>query len=193
MVSLNFSQREGEEEAPKPLSLKELSDPLRNDLWNLVHNEQNYGRPIWEPLLRKVHCSLFNEPIDIFVYSKVLEFCKKIIYSNKYNRVFDLFEFFFSNLADEFNIHEKVEDILSSRQAAYKIINSGERQVFYPKGLELENEAVAEAFGTLAENNLDSPLKHLEGAVIHFRNGKNSDSIRESIHAVESLVKIAVQ
>jgi hypothetical protein len=71
--------------------------------------------------------------------------------------------------------------------AAYRVVDGN---TIAPVGSEAELEAVKRAFADLAATEFHGARKHLRTAAEELTTGKYSDSLRESIHAVESIVSV---
>jgi hypothetical protein len=65
-----------------------------------------------------------------------------------------------------------------------------EKRTIVPIGSDTELETLKRAFADLAATEFHGARAHLRSAATELTAGNNADSIRESIHAVESVVKV---
>jgi hypothetical protein len=72
-------------------------------------------------------------------------------------------------------------------QAAYRVLDE---DTIVPVGSDNERETIEQAFTDLSANEFFGARKHLRTAAEELTAGHNAASIRESIHAVESVVRI---
>jgi hypothetical protein len=82
---------------------------------------------------------------------------------------------------------EKIDNALRFGRAAYRVLDG---RTIVPIGSEAELETTKQAFVDLAAIEFHGARAHLHEAATKLTAGHNADSIRESIHAVESVVRV---
>jgi hypothetical protein len=83
-----------------------------------------------------------------------------------------------------------LNDAFERYRVPYRFVEAGPSIV--PTATEEEGRAVQEAFAALGADEFAGARKHLRGAGIYLgQPGKDADSIRESIHAVEAVCRVA--
>ena len=199
---MTFSQRIGKTPIRTTLQIDEMSDELRNSLWNVVSidffnkiREDVCVRE--EDFCQRLVLHYWKQPIEILPYNSYgfsfYEFkgmVKENFFCNHWSKVYDLIEFITNldkGLKSKFS--SKVNHILEREMSGYRIING---QVT-PITSELELQSIEQALQL--GNRFKSVETHLETALQLLSDRKNPDyrnSIKESISAVESICKIAI-
>ncbi len=198
-TKLTFSQAEGLECLPQPLQLGQLSPELRSFLWAVVHGslddtaewgtyKKNIGGA-WEGILKSWHVSRKYLPIDEFSYDfgTQVESLKQLVFRGEYNDVFDFIQHVLRHPSVPKDFYEAIESVLEKARAAYTVIDEGPTIV--PVASKEERDAVNQAFTDLAATGLEGARKHLRLSAEALTGGAYSDSVRESIHAVESVAR----
>ena len=209
-----FSQRYGYEPVPEPMRLGHISDDLRRDVWDEIHefilaktyqldypNEQIYlcndFEYIFVCVVAKI-CQLPKTEIEIDYY-QLRDLLRSKIMEGKFNEVLDCLEIILNelfdpihkndkNLKDEIAILAKQIIILFDKYAAaYQLDTSQNPYRFFPRASKEQAEATQEAIETLHQRNMNNATDHLQQAAEHMKNGQYSDSVADSIHAVESV------
>lgn len=206
-TKVTFSQAEGIEPLPGPLQLRELSGRLRNLIWGVVFesldhskhwivtNEflgQGYYRLVepWLAILKAKHIIFDGNPIDEFgvTYEPHRDKIKALIQKAEYNRVFDCLQYILRHEDCPSDLMESLNLVFDTEQAAYRIIPEG--PTIIATALEEEVKTLEQAFLVLKSERIEGARKHLRIAAEHLTQGHCADSVRESIHSVESVVKI---
>lgn len=203
---LTFRQREGIEPLPAPLDKENLSPELRNALWSIVYcylqktmrhsSISGYGNPSglgddWYSILKLYHCSFQHKPLDEFddTFEVNKNSVKEIILQSEWSHVIIFLEHVIQHKKCPSNLHKGINLALAKFLYPYKIIN----KMFVPVSSKQEGEAIENAFTQLQENRLGGAEKHLTKSIENLKKGEYADSVRESVHAVESLVKKIIQ
>lgn len=204
-----FSERMGITKSPT-IQLNNISAPLRNSLWNvalkclqvLFTTEEKL-----EGLCSKLAIRFFKIPFDDVLESvttsnymsgafiedeKVKDWIKKRFYSLTWYEAYDFIEFFVQICIEEDSstseyLQDPFNDILERECSGYRFVNNQ----LCPITNEQEIQAIEEAIGK-AEQFGKGANEHLSQAVALFSKKPDPDyrnSIKESISAVESLVK----
>jgi hypothetical protein len=90
-------------------------------------------------------------------------------------------------LHPERSFGDKVAGILEQCQSPYRLL---EGDVLMPVGSEAEANTISQALVDLAPPEFSGPRAHLRAAAAELTEGHFADSVRESIHAVESVAKL---
>jgi hypothetical protein len=196
---LTFEQAEGREPLPSQLELKEISQQLRATLWNVIHTHldqatdyKSMGGPYlgspWEGIFRYMHVHRDHAMADEFrndanqLTSKV----KKIFEEGDYIAIFGWLQYVLRLRTCPGELAEKIETVLRRGRAAYRVLDYN---TIVPIGSDAELETLKRAFADLAKTEFHGARDHLRKAAEELNAGRCSDSIRESIHAVESVAR----
>ena len=199
---ISFSQAQGYEEIPRPLKLGELPKEARTQLWNLffVHLDSSkatddlfggswIGRG-WSHVLRDVHAKFHVRALDEWD-SDFRPACKKLreyIEARPCNKVFDLIQFVLRHRQCPPEFVREMQHTFSECRLAYRI-DIARPPTILPAATPEEGDAVADALRTLREAGLRGSAAHLRKAAEHVNAGDWAGSVRESIHAVESVAR----
>jgi hypothetical protein len=85
------------------------------------------------------------------------------------------------------NFSETISQALQQGRAAYRVADGG---TIFPFGSEEQADTVGRAFADLAATEFHGARHHLRRSAEELSAGRAPDSIRESIHAVESVVRV---
>ncbi len=200
---LRFGQREGVNPIPKPLQLGELSPELRAALWAITYDSLSgsrqyprmggppwYDHP-WDEILRVRHVVVLHKPIDEFSEGCVYHDgpLKDLFFSGTYVEVFDFLEFVMRSEDCPSGFAEGVSAVLKHTLAAYIVIDG---HYIFPTSTVEETKALETAFDDLKGDASGGARSHLLKAGKELNQGNFSASIRESIHAVESMCRAIV-
>ena len=197
--TLTFSQREGYKELPTPLRLGELPDVARTKIWNVLYlyldgsrgqfDSSNLGGT-WEDLLRDTHAWHFNFPLDEWDsrFRGVCRWLRHHVEREAFHQVFDLIEFILGHRACPSDFATAMQAVLSSCQLAYTI-DMGPPAVILPAATAEEGDRLTENLSELRNAGLNASATHLRRASKCINEGDSAGSVRESIHAVESVAR----
>lgn len=126
---------------------------------------------------------------------------KKLILKATHNIVFDAIEDFLNlKLNDELErranersrcchrYRAEVAACLEERAAAYYLPMKGPARII-PRSCKAQGEAAQKAIESLQEGGMTAAASHLRAAARHINAGQFSDSVTDSIHAVESVAR----
>ena len=207
---LTFSQAQGYEEIPGPLKLEELPREARTRIWNVFYTDlvADYNRRlgttlfpsylrepdwiggVWEEILLAKHLSYDNLPLDEWsvVFKLIRKKLRDDIERKPFHKVFDLIQFVLR--------HPKCpSDFITVMKQQFKIlrlaymIDEGEPPTIVPAVTEEEGNTIIESLKTLRGAGLDGSAAHLRRASNCINENDWAGSIRESIHAVESVAR----
>jgi len=204
MDNLKFSQRIGQTPATKKLQIGSMDIDLRNGLWNQYRpildlldswdETRNYGRsdPPSHQFQWYLWVILFKNRSDKFTYNyqSTADELDNYFFKCEWYQVYDLIEFTLNIIDDDNDWIKKINEVLKSENAAYRFINKKLAPVTNSSELEEIQKAI----------NDSSSFTSFEGCNIHLNEALNKlsdkqnpdyrNSIKESISAVESLVKV---
>jgi hypothetical protein len=196
--SLTFEQAEGVEPLPSQLGLKEVSPALRAAAWKLVlrsiqhhSHQQMYGRHVvnpWKQILEDRHVYRLHRPIDEFStdLGEIETELKPIFMAGSYVQILGFFAFVIAHPNCPYEFAERVNGVLNFAHSPYRV----HERIIVPFGSAAELETVKAAFADLAASEFHGARQHLRNAAEQLTAGKYPDSIRESIHAVESVTRV---
>ena len=130
-----------------------------------------------------------NENID-HIYSNILT-------EEKFYKILDLIEIIINeSWKIEFiskdkitNFAEKINGLFSEYNATYQLNTSQHPYWFFPRASKEQAEATHQAIETIRHGGMNGAATHLRKAGQRINEREYADSIRESIHAVESVAR----
>ncbi|MDN2580246.1 AbiJ-NTD4 domain-containing protein [Aquibium sp. ELW1220] len=196
-VHLTFEQAEGAASLPRQLQLKELSSELRGKMYALIYRSLEFKyldtllqrKPVvtkaWEIILEDFHVEKSHRPIDEFDRSSrgVIDHLKEIIFEGEYIEFFGTLQFFVRHPKCPDHFPRDIARVLESTRASYRLME----RTFVPIASPQEGQAIADAL--VLSGPTPGAREHLKRASAFCTEGKWADSVRESIHAVESVAK----
>jgi hypothetical protein len=191
---LNFEQAEGLAPLPDQLAFGQVSDELRAVLWAFIHGQiqesthkGTYVVDPWADVLRTVHVYRNHRPSDEFSSkaSDVVGNLKPIFFEGSYHHIYGWLQFVMEHLSVA-GFSARVDSILNYCRAPYRVVDG---YVICPIASEQDAATVKAAFADLKKSGLDGAREHLRSAATNLTQGKFADSVRESIHAVESVAR----
>jgi hypothetical protein len=195
---LTFEQAEGAQPLPRQLHLKEVSPELRAMLWDLVFGEVSDAKRHdgsqyivsgpWYDLLKEHHVYRLHKMADEFTntYQVIISELKAIFSSDNYLQIFGFLQFVLRNPYCPPHFSEDIEVRLILAGAAYCVYEA----TIFPIGSDQELSTIKQAFADVAASEFHGARAHLRKAAEELTAGQYADSVRESIHAVESVAKI---
>jgi hypothetical protein len=201
-TKLTFSQAEGLAPLPSQLRLGELSEELRSILWAYLLRElqktsyraigRSYtliGEP-WYLILRDAHVFLYHKPTDEFdsYLEETMVIYKELIIKGTYNMVFDFVQFVMRHPGAPYGFFSEISRILRQCRAAYAVIDDG--PTIIPIGSKEEVKVLEIAFSATKHERFHGARTHLRLAAEALTAGRYGDSVRESVHGVESTVRV---
>ena len=201
---LSFSQAQGYEEIPGPLKLEELPKEARTEIWNLFFDHISKSRTRggldvldggpwitgpWYEILRAKH-RYDRRPLDEWDsrYSTVHRNLREHIQERPFNRVFDLIAFVLRHPQCPREFIGQMKRAFTACRLAYTIDVKPPATIL-PAVTPEEGRTVVDALQTLRQSGLDGSAAHLRKASERISAGDWAGSVRESIHAVESVAR----
>ena len=199
---LNFSQRYGYEPLPRPMQLEEISEDLRREIGNRVRsltlNLSEYG--VYVRAFNDENKRYFERVLGEFTqrfeseipttYDEVLNLLEHIIKNLKFNEVLDLLEIMIKELSDGEKFAIEIKGLFVKHSAAYWLDTSKKPFHFVPCASKHQGEATQQAIEIIQNAEMDGAAAHLRQAAEHINAKQFSDSIADSIHAVESVARM---
>lgn len=197
-MGLTFGQAEGIEALPSQLELGEISEELQALLWDyllriLEENSQSqmYGYALTErfkALWRDYNVRQLHRPRDEVTVEpqKVGNEIKRIVYEGSYVQIFNFLQYVMGHQNAPSYFARRIGRIFEQSRAAYRVYNE---RIIVPIASPEEGEAVELAFQNLQASEFGGARAHLSAAAEAATAGRWSDSIRESVHAVEAVVR----
>lgn len=196
---ISFEQAEGVQPLPQQMALGTLSRPLRALLCDATLNSIKAdmaadGRrvslgPGWESTFRRYFLERGVFPNKISVEFKyVSSVLSEIFDKSTYAAILGMVEFFARNLASakvRVSYVNAVSAHLERQACAYRLIDGSILPIASPE----EGQAIYQAMDSLAARGLSGARGHLLRAGSALTAAEYADSIRESIHAVESTAR----
>jgi hypothetical protein len=204
--NLTFEQAEGTEPLPSQLQLKEVSSQLRALLWEVIHtsladdieypfdyqDSHPWFKERWPSILYDNHVKREHQMVDEFANNanKLIEKTKTIFTKGDYLQIFGFLQFVLRHEDCPSDLEENINRALNQGRAAYRVIVLDKIPTIVPMASEEERLTLKRAFTDLTATELHGARTHLRQAAEFLTEGKYADSTRESIHAVESVVRV---
>lgn len=193
---LSFSQAHGYEDVPGPLNLEDLPNVARTRIWNVVYlslretSPSNWVSGCWREILRDKHVNFDFLPIDEWDTGLELHrhSLREFIETRPFNKVFDLLQFVIQHESCPLELIRALKRSFQESQLAY-FVDETFPPTILPVATPEEGEAFVSSLEVLRNAGLDGSTSHLRKAARLINNGDWAGSVRESIHAVESVAR----
>lgn len=195
--NLSFSQAEGLEPLPQPLRLGETSDEFRNLIWRELFDilrttiypvsKKMVGN--WRDIFYDFHVERLHRPADEFsaAWSEQAQVIKHQIYETEWNKLFDFIQFILLHPQCPYGVYHRVNLAFLKSRAAY--IVASDRRTIVPAATPEEGKAIKEALRVTAKTGFGGANEHLRLSAKALNDDDFAGSVRESIHAVESVAR----
>jgi AbiJ N-terminal domain 4 len=190
-----FSQRSGLAETPPQLKIGEVSDELRRlfsyymeieiDKFSRIGVDRSYFEDKWKRVATDFYVFFLSKRHDEF-NGGAYEFEKTInhgIKSLKIGPLFDMVEFFYRHPNCSTELKTNFQSAFVTARAAYRIIDGQIVAI----GSDEQGAAFEKAILDTESKGVVAARTHLIASGSALRNGDWAGSVRESIHAVESM------
>jgi hypothetical protein len=188
---ITFEQAEGAEPLPSQLKLKELSQKLRLASRRFpayaprAHLDEPWNSIIRDMCTFRYHRMQFENNANVLIAE-----VKKIFERGDYIAVFGWLQWVLREPDCPYGLSRQIDAALQMSRAAYRVL---EERTIVPVGSDAELETLKRAFADLAATEFHGARAHLRNAAEELTTGRYADSIRESIHAVESVARTLAQ
>ena len=188
---MTFSQAEGLAEVPGALTPEEMPYAFRVQVWSMIYNSIQQSLHLWRIIASILWVKFFNRPLDEFdpQFIQIVRLFKPAVMERPYNEVFDFLTVLLRHEQCPRELPEFVGRCLRHNQMAYYLDTSGS-PTFVPQSSPEEGAALRDAIGIVKASGMDGARAHLLKAAEAINQKKFPDSVRESIHAVESVAKV---
>ena len=205
--SQTFSQREGIEPLPEPMRLGRLSKTFRNAAWLCIDKAIALFGPSNIPgfpdLYRESPISnfiiyyigkIFDNPHDEIIngMQEHRTFLKQLITQDNYDSVLTFIELFLRYTFREpimFQSQEELRGLFERMPVAYVVETLQSLPTIVSRSSPESGTATTLAIKTVEEEGPEGAKVHLREAAENITAQRYADSVRESIHAVESVVR----
>jgi len=190
---LTFEQAEGLAPLPTQLMRTEVSRELRAKLWAYIYRvlEPEYhfilgmtGR--WYAILLDMHVLRYHLRIDKFNVNGAVDRVGNLFEEGYYDQVYGWLDFVIKHDYCPADFITRISEILTECRAGYRVVDG----TLWPLGTDEENAAVINALSAVGNPQFAGARTHLKNAASNLTQGKYSDSVRESISAIESVARV---
>jgi hypothetical protein len=198
---LTFRQAEGIDPLPTQMKREEITPVLKARLWDVLYSQINPSRTLvgpytgfaqinenWALVLREEWIGrrgklahLFQDNVQIRVKD-----LSEIFQKRTAAEIFQLIQFLLRAGAND-TFKSEVAAVLEMEQSAFRVVGG---DTLMPTTSKEELGAIRSAFQDTSENEFKGSHTHLKLSAIALGEGKFADSVRESIHAVESVARV---
>ena len=197
---LTFSQAQGYEPIPGPLALETISEEARIKLWSLLYgyvrkSAASLRSPLgsaWQGILLALHIDFLGRPADEFspwMDDFVAEYKGRVLRKEPFNRVFDLLEAIMQHRECPQSFIADTAAIFEECRLAYLVDKKGIPVTIIPAATPDEGAAISNALQDVRAAGLSGAESHLRESGRLINAGDWAGSVRESIHAVESVAR----
>lgn len=192
---VGFLEAEGLAQPPRQLKLGEISQELRAVTWAIVYKtmeEERYSTSIAEPwftILSSAHILRDHKPIDEFDarYRAQSYHVKMTLMHAPYGSFFDFLTFILRHSNHPKSLPADIAAALELTRSAYRLVGG---DTFVPIATDQDTATFERAIRDATQEGFVGARAHLKSAAEHCTAGRFADSVRESIHAVESVAVI---
>ena len=202
---LSFSQAQGYEEIPAPLKLEELPREARTQIWNLffvqIRRSTTTGgldvldggpwvKGPWGEILSDKHRHFDDGALDEWnpEFSRIRRSLREYIEKQPFSKVFDLIRFVLRHPRCPPEFIRQMKRVFAACRLAYTI-DTQRPPTILPAATPDEGNAVVQSLHALGAAGLNGSASHLRNASACINRGDWAGSVRESIHAVESVAR----
>ena len=201
-----FSERKGHIKVSDAFQKDGINDALLNSLWNVLHIHLwdrdgylhvQYGGPMIEKFGKGLWIHFFKRPVDSMPKIRngygdlILKKIREFFFNSEWFLVYDFIEFtyqFHSNDPRFSNLPNDINQVLEREMSGYRLISGEIVDITDEREIQMLEEALQEN-----DQKFSGVVAHLQRALELFGDRKNPDyrnSIKESISAVESMMKV---
>lgn len=199
--NLSFSQAHGYEPLPQPLALEEVSDDARRKLWDLLCysalrpetlGDFVYVTNPWRVIFEDLHVQFVQLPLDTYTpRAKVVQqlYRELVLVDLPFFRLFDFLQIIMRHPLCPYDFADNVAYIFRENLLAY-VVDANDPPTILPAATPQEGKALQGAPKQLQEGKYAGAETHLREAGVQINAGEWAESVRESIHAVESVARV---
>ena len=199
----SFSQAQGYEEIPAPLTLEELPREARTQIWNLFFSHidrfktedpvwpdpPSIGGP-WRKILKAKHRDFDHAPLDEWdpEFQRICRNLRRYIEEQPFNKILDLVQFVLRHPQCPPEFMREMKRTFEACRLAYTI-DTKRPPTILPAATPDEGNAIVQSLDVLGAAGLNGSASHLRNASACINRGDWAGSVRESVHAVESVAR----
>jgi hypothetical protein len=128
-----------------------------------------------------------HKPIDEFHYPSLTQELKQRVFHGAYHDVLGILEFILKHRLCPRYLAKDVNDLMETSRLGYRVVDG---VVICPITSEIDSKTLERAFADLASSPFTGARAHLRAAAAELTAGNYASSVRESIHAVESVAEV---
>lgn len=194
---MTFAEAEGAVPLPSQLALGEVTEGLRARLWRALHYQlqdgRHYNSSNFDDRWEKITSDIFVEHLErmaddydsnFYTWEDIL---RPIFEHGSYIDIFGLLQAIMRHDHCPRDFSVRIDNELITSRAAYRVFD---HDTIAPIGSEAEAETLRQAFIDLTAVEFGGARAHLRNAASELTAGNYANSVRESIHAVESVARI---
>jgi len=204
---LTFSEAQAYEPLPQQIQLGQVSEEFRNYIWSILYeyirihceNYRSAKNDSWYSICKYFHVFFVNDPVDTFpdkgnwYYDGawkpyILRYKPLFLQELSFNKLFDAIQVVMRHPECPHEFVATVSGIFKICRLSYMI--DREIKTIIPAVTKQEGQALLGAMRELRSAGLGGAAEHLRKAVDAINGGHWGDSVRESIHAVESVARL---
>lgn len=192
---MKFSEKKNYVKKVTEIQVDTMRSKLRNKLWNIFegyslrkidpHKNNNVNRYSKPKFIEDFYIDILDKPIDTISLNWG-EVVRKYFFECDWYIVYDILELALKRDLNKKFLQEELNDVLEQELSGYRFVNGICTDITAPEEIEMLEAA-------LNDNIFPGVRKHLRKALELLSNKDNPDysnSIKESISAVESLCQI---
>lgn len=186
------------------MQLEQLSDDLRREIWNMIRGHLLKNREVdgitghsyfphdFRRFVERLFGKLLKTPEDEIStnYESVLNLFKQMILTGRFDQLLSLLEVVANVDSDSLRFARKIAELFDLHAAAYWLEITDKPYQFIPRSSPEQGHAVQQAIKTVEEGGMTGASIHLRKAIECINSQQYSDSITDSIHAVESVARL---
>lgn len=196
---LTFEQAHAGAPLPAQLKTREISEEFRAVLWAYIYeelkdsevrgSEGSHLGDRWDTILRDEWIYRAHNAADEYPwrFPKIVERVKAQILGANWSSLLGWLEFVLKHPSRPDNFANQIDHYMQSCRLAYRVFDS---IVICPICSEADRQTIEGAFADLAASEFHGARKHLSDAAGKLTAGDDAGSIRESIQAVESVIRV---
>lgn len=193
-----FAQREGAEEIPVQLKPKQISRAAANLLWHVVNKsieastrmgtENSYIADPWFTIIRDwlVRQGRRSDEISVSGITVKTNILPLFMGSAPYHAPLDFIDFVLHHKICPANFGKEIGGALIESRMAYRVVDNDLLPIFSDE----EAATIEKVLNDLILTPYAGARKHFKSAAIALVAGNFADSVRESIHAIESVASL---